>query len=155
MRLIAWALTASGTALAADESVYQIVYGATLDPAAHRAEVRIAVRQSRALLRHVRFDAPRDRYLNAHGQGDVVVATDHIDWSPPPDGGVLHFDFAIDHARDSGGQDARITEKWALLKLDRLFPPAKVRVAEGRAVRRDAASDGAVRMVDRDAVRTR
>jgi hypothetical protein len=138
--LIVWGLTGSDAALAADESVYQIVYGAKLDPATQHAEVRIAVRQSRALLRHVRFDAPRDRYLNVHGQGDVVVAKDHIDWSPPPDGGVLHFDFAIDHARDGGGQDARITEKWALLKLDRLFPPAKVRVLKG------ARSDATLRL---------
>jgi len=129
--LIVCALTASDATVAADESVYQIVYGATLDPVTHRAEVRIAVRQPRALLRHVRFEAPRDRYLNAHGQGDVVIAADHIDWSPPADGGVLHFDFAIDHARDNGGQDAQITEKWALLKLDRLFPPGKVRVLKG------------------------
>ena len=79
-------------------------------------------------------------YLNVHGQGEVV---DHgrcaSTGRPPADGGVLHFEYAIDHARDSGGQDARITESWALLKLDRLFPPAKVRVAERREVGRDAA----------------
>ncbi len=56
---------------------------------------------------------------------------DHIDWSPPADGGVLHFEFVIDHVRDNGAQDARITETWALLKLDRLFPPTKVRVVKG------------------------
>lgn len=113
------------------DSVYQIVYGATLVPATHRAEVRIAVRQSHALLRHIRFDAPHDRYLNVHGQGDVAITPDHIDWSPPDDGGVLHFEFLIDHVRDNGAQDARITDSWALLKLDRLFPPTKVRVVKG------------------------
>ena len=154
--LMVWALTASQASPASpDDAVYQIVYGATLDPATQRAEVRIAVRQSRALLRHVRFDAPRDRYLSVHGQGDVAITADHIDWSPPADGGVLHFEYAIDHVRDSGGQDARITETWALLKLDRLFPPAKVRVLKGAKSDGDAAPDGAGRLVDRDAVRTR
>src|SRR5678815_2850213 len=90
LALTVCALAVSDAVAAADDSTYQVVYGATLDPAGHRAEVRIAVRQSRALLRHVRFDAPRDRYLNVHGQGDVVAAADHIDWSPPADGGVLH-----------------------------------------------------------------
>ena len=28
-------------------------------------------------------------------------------------------------------KDARITDRWALLKLDRLFPSATVRVAKG------------------------
>ena len=134
-RCVRWialvACTLMGSPAAPDDAVYQIVYGATLDPAAHRAEVRIAVRQPRALLRHIRFDAPRNRYLNVHGQGDVSTTADAIDWSPPADGGVLHFEFAIDHARDGGGQDARITESWALLKLDRLFPRAKVRVLKG------------------------
>ncbi len=119
------------TRAASDDMVYQMVYGATLVPEMHRAEVRIAVRQSHPLLRHIRFDAPHDRYLNVDGQGDVVVSPDHIDWSPPAEGGVLHFEFLIDHVRDSGAQDARITENWALLKLDRLFPPTKVRVLKG------------------------
>ena len=115
----------------ADPNTYQIVYGATLDPTGHRADVRIAVRQTRPLLRHIEFVAPHDRYLDARGQGSIETTADHIEWSPPADGGVLHFEFAIDHVRDSGGQDARITDSWALLKLDHLFPPAKVRVLKG------------------------
>ncbi len=119
------------TPAASNEMTSPIVYGATLVPTTHSAEVRMAVRQSAALLRHIRFDAPRDRYLNVHGQGDVDVSADHIDWSPPAEGGVLHFEFLIDRVRDNGAQDARITENWALLKLDRLFPPTKVRALKG------------------------
>ena len=84
-------------------TAYQIVYGATLDPVGHRADVRIAVRQSRPLLRHIEFVAQRDRYLDARGQGTIETTADRIQWSPPADGGVLHFEFAIDHVRDSGG----------------------------------------------------
>jgi hypothetical protein len=112
-------------------NTYQIVYGAALDPVAHRADVRIAVRQSRSLLRHIEFVAPRDRYLDVHGQGAIETTADHIEWTPPADGGVLHFEFAIDHVRDNGARDARITESWALLKLDHLFPKARVRVVKG------------------------
>ncbi len=130
--LVLFAATASNaTPAETADATYEIVYGATLDPAAHRAEVRIAVRQSRQLLRHIRFRAPRDRYLDVHGQGNVSTNADQIEWTPPADGGVLHFQYAIDHVRDNGGQDARITDSWALLKLDHLFPPAKVRVVKG------------------------
>lgn len=114
-----------------DPNTYQIVYGATLDPVGRRADVRIAVRQSRPLLRHIEFVAPRDRYLDVRGQGTVESTADRIEWTPPADGGVLHFEYAIDHVRNDGGQDARITDSWALLKLDHLFPPAKVRVLKG------------------------
>ena len=129
----------------ADPNLYRIVYGATLDPVGHRAEVRIAVRQSRQLLRHIEFLARRDRYLDVHGQGQVETTADHIEWTPPAEGGVLHFDFAIDHVRDNGGQDARITDSWALMKLDHVFPPAKARVlksAQSKATLRLIAPDG-------------
>ena len=47
-RCVRWialvACTLMASPAAPDDAVYQIVYGATLDPAAHRAEVRIAVR---------------------------------------------------------------------------------------------------------------
>ncbi len=112
-------------------NVYQVVYGATLDPVGHRAQVRIAVRQTGQLLRHIEFAAPRDRYLDVHGQGAIESKADRIEWTPPADGGVLHFEFVIDHVRASGARDAQITDSWALLKLDHLFPPTKVRAIQG------------------------
>jgi len=114
-----------------DKNVYQIVYGAKLDPTNRRADVRIAVRQPRQLLRRVEFIAPRDRYLDVRGQGKIEITPQTIVWLPPADGGVLHFQYRIDRTRDNGVQDARITESWALLKLDHLFPAATVRVVKG------------------------
>ena len=64
-----YAETRTPAAVSVDPNAYRIVYGATLDPVGHRAEVRIAVRQPRQLLRHIEFAAPRDRYLDVHGQG--------------------------------------------------------------------------------------
>ncbi len=114
-----------------DPNAYQIVYGAALDPANKRADVRIAVRQTHDLLRHIEFDAPRDRYRSVHGQGEINVTANHIEWTPPADGGVLHFEFEIDHVRDNGAPDARVTNDWALFKLDHLFPMGKVRTIKG------------------------
>ena len=137
MLILMCALCASESAAAAsapaipDKSVYRIVYGATLDPTNGRADVRIAVRQASQLLRRVEFIAPRDRYLDVHGQGKVETTPQTIVWLPPADGGVLHFQYQIDRTRDNGVQDARITESWAMLKLDRLFPAATVRVVKG------------------------
>jgi predicted metalloprotease with PDZ domain len=115
----------------ADAKVYELVYGATLDPVTRRAQVRIALRQSGQLVRHIDFVAPSDRYFDAHGQGTVETTSDRIVWTPPADGGVLHYEFVIDHRRPDGGQDARITDSWALLKLDHLFPRAMARVVKG------------------------
>ena len=114
-----------------DTNTYQIVYGATLDPPGHRAVVRIAVRQPRQLVRRMEFIAPADRYLAAHGQGHIETTPQSIVWIPPADGGVLHFDYRIDHTRGNGAADARISTNWALLKLDHLFPAATVRVVKG------------------------
>jgi len=113
------------------DTVYQLVYGATLDPVTRRAQVRIALRQPRQLVRSIEFVAPRERYLDVRGQGRLDRTAEKIVWTPPTTGGVLHFDFVIEHRRDDGALDARITDTWALMKLDHVFPRATARVVKG------------------------
>lgn len=127
----AFACAYAASAQAADSNTYQMVYSATLDPQHRRADVRIAVRQPRQLVRRIELIAPSERYTAAHGQGDIATAPNSIAWTPPAAGGVLHFEYRIDHTRGNGADDARITPTWALLKLDHLFPAASVRVVKG------------------------
>jgi predicted metalloprotease with PDZ domain len=122
---------ANPAAVSSAARTYDLVYKAVLDPVTRRAQVRIALRQSGQTVRRIDFVAPGDRYFDAQGQGTVETTSERIVWTPPADGGVLHFEFAIDHRRADGGQDARITDSWALLKLDHLFPRATVRVVKG------------------------
>ncbi len=110
---------------------YQVVYGATLDPKDRRADVRIVVRQPRQLVRRIELLAPAERYSAAQGQGDISIRPQSIVWTPPAGGGALQFKYRIDHARSNGADDARITPKWALLKLDHLFPAVTVKTVKG------------------------
>jgi hypothetical protein len=129
--LLAGVCSAASPAAVDADKVYQLVYGATLDPVTRRAQVRIALRQPHQLVRRIEFEAPRERYLDVRGQGRLDRTADRIVWTPPATGGVLHFDFVIEHRRDDGALDARITDKWGLMKLDHVFPRATAHVVKG------------------------
>lgn len=122
---------AAATSSAESDKVYEIVYGATLDPVTRRAQVRIALRQPSQLVRSIEFVAPRERYLDVRGQGQLDTTAEKVVWTPPPTGGVLHFDFVIEHRRADGALDARIADRWAMMKLDHVFPRATARVVKG------------------------
>jgi hypothetical protein len=111
--------------------VYEIVYGATLDPKTGLANVSLTLKQPRRLVRSIEFVMPSDRYLNIRPTSRIEVKGDRVTWRPPQKGGVLRFDFVIDHRRANGVEDARIDDTWALLKLDYLFPRATARVVKG------------------------
>lgn len=111
--------------------VYQIVYEATLNPATGQAHVTLRLDQPRQLVRSIEFFMPSDRYLNIRDASRVEIDGDRVTWRPLKKGGTLRFDFVIDYRRSNGDQDARITDTWALLKLDHLFPRATARVVKG------------------------
>ncbi len=86
----------------------------------------VTIKQPRRLVRSIEFVMPSERYLNirAH-ESRIEVDGDRITWHPQKKGGVLKFDFVIGNKRSNGGEDSRIEDTWALLKLDKLFPPAQ------------------------------
>jgi predicted metalloprotease with PDZ domain len=111
--------------------VYKIVYGATLDPKTGLANVTVTIEQPRSLLRSLELVMPSKRYLNIRASSDIEVDGDRITWRPNKKGGELKFDFVIANKRSNGAEDSRIDDTWALLKLDKLFPPASARVVKG------------------------
>lgn len=111
--------------------VYEIVYGATLDPKTGLANVSLTLKQPRRLVRSIEFVMPGDRYKNIQPTSRIDVNGDRVTWRPLKQGSVLRFDFVIDHRRSNGVADARIEDTWALLKLDNLFPRANARVVKG------------------------
>jgi hypothetical protein len=111
--------------------VYQIVYGATLDPKSGLANVTVTIKQSRRLVRSLEFVMPSGRYLNIRAASGIEIDGDRIIWQPKKKGGELKFDFVIANKRSNGDEDSRIEDTWALLKLDKLFPPAQARVVKG------------------------
>jgi predicted metalloprotease with PDZ domain len=121
--------------------VYQLVYEATLDPGTGHAHVSMSLTQHRQLVRSVSLLMPEDRYLNVRPTSQFERSGDRVIWRPLKKGSTLHFDFLIDHQRPDGARDARITDTWALLKLDHLFPGATTRVIKG------ASSEASLKLV--------
>lgn len=113
------------------DKVYQVVYRAELDPKSGLAHASVTIDQPRRLVRGVELHMPRDRYQNIRPASQVEINGDQVIWRPLKKGSTLRYDFIIDHKRDNGLADARITATWALLKLDHLFPRASARVVKG------------------------
>ena len=130
--LVCTASTAAHAKMATDDpKAYGIVYGATLDPDSGHAHVTITLTQHRQLVRSIEFTMPSDRYLNIGPKSRVEIDGDKVTWRPLKKGSKFEFDFVVDHRRKNGDADARMTDTWALLKLDHLFPPARARVVKG------------------------
>ncbi len=119
--------------IADTKKVYQMVFSASLDPKSGQAHASVTLKQHRQLVRSIEFVMPKDRYLNIQSTSPIEINGDRIIWRPFKKGDTLHFDFIIDHQRSNGSMDARITNTWALLKLDNLFPTSTSRVVKGAA----------------------
>lgn len=113
------------------EKVYRMHFQAELDPGSGHAHVTLDLQQHRRLLRSIELLMPAERYLNIRPTAEIEIDGDRVVWRPLKRGSQLHYDFVIDHNRDNGKPDSRITDTWALLKLDHLFPRASARVVTG------------------------
>lgn len=131
-RLLALALAGFCQAASAGtgKHTYDVAFSAELLPWQGAAQVTIRVIQSDHLLRVVDLRAPGSRYTRFRGDGDIERDDERLVWTVPPAGGTLSYRVKIDHRRGDAF-DARITRRWALLRLDDLFPPARVRTSSG------------------------
>ena len=117
---------ADGAAVDPEAGTYRISYLAELQPEAGRAQVEIRVDQQQDLLRVLDFNAPASTFSGFEGDGDLDVSGDRAHWSVPARGGSLRYQVTIDHLRGDV-HDARITDDWAVFRLDDLFPAARTR----------------------------
>ena len=104
---------------------YEVRYNAQLLPAQGSAIVTIQVRQTGSILRSADFAFDADRMQLLGADGVTALANDRLQWQPPTGSGELTLRVKIDHQRKGESYDARITESWALLRADDLFPPAR------------------------------
>lgn len=112
------------------ERVYTTRFHAEFVPQRNTAVASVDIRQSRDFVRSLRFSAPPSRYTVLGADGELDRHSDGFTWRPPAQGGVLRYEFRIDHRHNGGkdtGFDARMTDDWAILRADQLFPPATVR----------------------------
>lgn len=129
-------------ALNAEESYpYQLHYHARFIPGDGEAEVSIEVQQSDPLLLLLDFNAPEPQFTRFRGDGTIRREGRRLLWEVPPDGGTLQFRAKVDHQR-GGAYDARLTPTWAVLRLDDLFPAARVRSEKGAFSQATLSLDG-------------
>jgi hypothetical protein len=113
---------------------YDTHFEARFDPATDSAAISITIRQPESLIRLVDLAAPAKRYSDFSGDGEIEHRQGRLLWIVPADGGTLQFQAKVNH-RKGDAHDARMTEEWAVLRLDDLFPAARVRALIGAASR--------------------
>jgi len=114
---------------------YGLEWRAEFVPKEGVAEVTLEVVQGRSLLRAADFAMDPERYTDVSGDGEVEVDGDRVRWSVPAEGGTLRFEHHVDHRRSSGSYDAKLTNDWALVRLDDLFPAARTTTRKGATSR--------------------
>jgi hypothetical protein len=119
-------------ALAAE--TYDVRFSGRFDPDAERFEAAIEVQQSRRELRVLDFSAPEARFSEFRGDGVIERRGKRLVWALPPAGGRLEYVVKVDHRR-GGSFDARLAPGWAVLRLDDVFPAARVVALKGRESR--------------------
>jgi hypothetical protein len=123
-----WFLWLAATAHASTD--YELTFHARFLPEEDAVEATILVRQQTPGLTLVDLNAPESRFTDFEGDGDVDRDDDRVIWKVPGKGGELRYRTVVDHKR-SGSYDARMTDDWAILRLDDLFPPARTRSSSG------------------------
>lgn len=111
---------------------YRLDYVIGFEPDAGEALLTLTVTPRDGRLQRLRFTIDPERHSAIEGDGRISHDGDRYTWRPPADGaGSLRLRYKVDRKRSSGAYDARITDSWALLRADRLFPPASALAVDG------------------------
>lgn len=115
-------------ALAAQKHRVNLEYQVRFLPDSGQAAVKILLDESAAVI-SLQFDlGGKGYYSDFKGTGKLDEQDGKLLWTPG-DGkgkGSLSYRVKIDHPRDNGKFDARITPDWALLRGDDLIPSARL-----------------------------
>lgn len=119
-------LALSSGILAADTDYYDVRYKARLNPEKGVAHVSITL-EGRELPSELTLHLNKDRHLNIEGGKELKTEGDELIWRPKGKRSTIHYDFVIDEKKSKGHYDSRITDKWAILRSDKLIPPISAR----------------------------
>lgn len=111
---------------------YRVEYRVGFDPAAGEALFAMTVTPESGRLQRLRFSIDPERHRELRAEGRLTRKDHRYTWRPPEKGpATLRFRYKVDRRRDGDSYDARITGEWALLRADRLFPPASTLAPDG------------------------
>ena len=110
---------------------YNVDYTVAFVPGDKAADVTMKVTPDTGRAKRFRFTMELERYSKIDGPG-VSIDGDKVTWNVPKKGGTLRYRYGpIDHERDPGEFDARITNDWVIVRGDDLFPAAAVTLTKG------------------------
>lgn len=104
---------------------YKVEYSGSFVPDRGVVTARITVTQSRHVLRWLDLAADPGKFSKFSGDGEIQRDGDRLLWTLPPGGGSLSYEVIVDNQRGQS-MDARMTEDWAMLRMDDLFPAARI-----------------------------
>lgn len=104
---------------------YHVHYHARFEPGNGLAHASMTVRQTAGELEWLDFTAPESRNFDFRGDGKVTRTGDRVRWEVPAAGGRLEYRVRVERRRGKGF-DARMTDDWVIMRLDHLFPSARV-----------------------------
>lgn len=116
---------AFSSAHAEEKLYYDIQYKAKLDPKSGLADVEIAL-SGKQLPTTLTLHLNPERHKNLKG-GTVTREGNKAVWTPKGKRDSIHYQFVIDAKKSSGRYDSRITDKWTILRSDKMIPPISAR----------------------------
>ncbi|WP_066964281.1 hypothetical protein [Microbulbifer sp. Q7] len=111
-----------------NKSVYDIDYRVQLDPGDDFAQVTIALSGS-ALPSQLTLHFNPERHIDITGE-HLTQKGDRTVWQPEPGRAQITYRFKIDEKRSSGRYDSLMTERWTILRTDKLIPPVSTRASK-------------------------
>ncbi len=132
-RFLLLSLSLLAFAALAAPPTYRVDYLVGFEPDTGEATVALTVEPGSGYPQRLRFSIDPERHHGFDGDGRLAIEPAEVTWRPPRDGGALRFRYRVDRLRDPGEYAARMTEAWALLRIDRLIPPVAV-LAPNQAV---------------------
>ncbi|WP_226661702.1 hypothetical protein [Microbulbifer aggregans] len=123
--LLIGTLLTVGSAFAAETQYYDILYKAQLDPESGLADVEISL-SGDELPSKLKLYLDPDRHKNLQGASLQTDGKEAI-WTPEGKQASIRYQFVIDAKKSSGSYDSRITDKWTILRSDKLIPPISAR----------------------------
>jgi len=127
--------------LAHGAETFDIHYHANFLPDAGYAEASMTVSQDGGELEWLDFTAPVGRNFDFTGDGSIERNGDRVRWTVPSKGGKLAYRVRVDRQR-GGRYDARMTGDWAIMRLDHLFPSARISTREREVSRPTLSLEG-------------
>ena len=109
---------------------YKLVYDVRFSVEEAAALVKISIDNS-ALVRFIDFNLEGHQLENIEANGKLTTNDQRLEWVPPAAKAWMKYKVKLDHQRENGGYDAKVTPNWAVFRGDDLVPPAKSRFVAG------------------------